>query len=141
MLSQHVEARYALRLMREHPRGFGYLLKDRLLEVEDLLDAINRVARGGLAIDPDIVAQLLTRAHSRNVLDRLAPREYEILELVAQGRSNKAISQRLRLSAKTVENHVSNLFAKLDLIDDADDHRRIRAVLLYLQRDPTRYGP
>ena len=135
LLSQDVEAHYALRLMREHPRGFGYLLKDRIVDVDELLDAIERVAAGGFAVDPDVVAQLLSRARVRSVLDRLTPRENEILALVARGLSNAAIGRTLRLSNKTVENHVSNLFAKLDLLNDADEHRRIRAVLLYLQRD------
>ncbi len=135
LLSQDVEAHYTLRLMREHPRGFGYLLKDRILDVDELLDAIERVAAGGFAVDPDVVAQLLNRARVRSVLDRLTPRENEILALLAQGLSNAAIARALRLSNKTVENHVSNLFAKLDLLNDADEHRRIRAVLLYLQRD------
>lgn len=132
LLSQHVEAHYALRLMQQHPRGFGYLLKDRIVELDDLLDAVNRVGRGGFAVDPEIVAQLMTRSRIGHVLERLSPRELDVLSLVAQGRSNKAIGEQLRLSGKTVENHISNVFAKLDLISDADEHRRIRAVLLYL---------
>jgi DNA-binding NarL/FixJ family response regulator len=133
LLSQQVVARYALRLMQKHPHGFGYLLKDRIVELDDLLDAITRVSRGGFAVDPDVVAHLMKRAQSGSIIERLSPREHDILALVAEGRSNKAISDRLRLSGKTVENHISNLFAKLDLIDDADEHRRIRAVLLYLE--------
>ena len=132
LLSQHVEANYALRLMRDHPRGFGYLLKDRVLDIDDLLDAITRVAKGGFAVDPEIVEQLMNRTHTRGALDRLTPREYDIIALLAQGKSNRAISSRLRLSGKTVENHISNLFAKLDLLEDPDEHRRVRAALLYL---------
>ena len=140
LLSQDVEAHYALRLMREHPRGFGYLLKDRILDVEELLDAIERVAAGGFAVDPDVIVQLLSRARVRSVLDRLTARESEILALVAQGLTNAAIARALRLSNKTVENHVSNLFVKLDLLTDRDEHRRIQAVLLYLQRDVSPAG-
>ncbi len=132
LLSQQIEARYALRLMQQHPHGFGYLLKDRVVELDDLLDAITRVGRGGFAVDPEIVAQLMSRSRSGSIVERLTPRELDILTLVAEGRSNRAIAQRLRVSTKTVENHVSNVFAKLDLVDDADEHRRIRAVLLYL---------
>lgn len=138
LLSQQVEARYALRLMQEHPRGFGYLLKDRVVDLDDLLDALDRVSRGGFAVDPEVVAQLLTRSRVGSVLDRLSPRELDVLALVAEGCSNRAIGQRLRLSGKTVENHVSNVFAKLDIVDDADEHRRIRAVLLYLEHSTAR---
>jgi DNA-binding NarL/FixJ family response regulator len=134
LLSQHIEARYALRLMREHPHGFGYLLKDRVLDLDDLLDALDRVARGGFAVDPEVVAQLLTRSRTGGALGRLTPREQQILALVAQGRSNRAVSAALGLAGKTVENHISSIFAKLDLDDDADEHRRVRAALLYLEQ-------
>lgn len=133
LLSSDVEARYALRLVREHPRGFGYLLKDRVADVEELLEVVVRVAQGGFAVDPDVVARLLAPAHRDAVLDRLTPREHDVLRLVVEGVSNKAIGERLRLSGKTVENHVSSVFAKLDLMVDADEHRRVRAVLIYLQ--------
>lgn len=133
LLSQDVEARYALRLMREHPRGFGYLLKDRVADVDELLDVVARVAEGGFAVDPDVITQLLSRPRLDSVLDRLTPREHDVLRLVVEGLSNKAIGDRLRLSGKTVENHVSSVFAKLDLLVDPDEHRRVRAVLIYLQ--------
>jgi DNA-binding NarL/FixJ family response regulator len=133
LLSQDVEPRYALRLMREHPRGFGYLLKDRVADVDELLDVVARVARGGFAVDPDVITQLFSRPRLGTVLDRLTPREHDVLRLLVEGLSNKAIGARLRLSGKTVENHVSNVFAKLDLLVDEDEHRRVRAVLIYLQ--------
>ncbi len=134
LLSQRVEAAAALRLMSDHPRGFGYLLKDRIVELDDLLDAIARVARGGFAVDPDVVAQLMQRSRTSSVLDRLTPREHQVLALLAQGRSNRSIGEQLRLSGKTVENHISNVLAKLDLLEDPDEHRRVRAALLYLGR-------
>lgn len=140
LLSSDVEARYALRLVREHPRGFGYLLKDRVADVEELLEVVVRVAQGGFAVDPDVVARLLAPAHHDTVLDRLTPREHDVLRLVVEGLSNKAIGERLRLSGKTVENHVSSVFAKLDLMVDAHEHRRVRAVLIYLQGASTATG-
>lgn len=134
LLSQRVEAAAALRLMTDHPRGFGYLLKDRIVDIDDLLDAIRRVAAGGFAVDPDVVGQLMHRSGTAAVLDRLTPREHQVLEQLAQGRSNRAIGEQLRLSGKTVENHISNVLAKLDLLEDPDEHRRVRAALLYLGR-------
>ncbi len=136
LLSAHIEARYALRLMGQHSRGFGYLLKDRVLDTGQLLAAIERVAGGGFAVDPDVVAQLIGRARTRDALERLTPRERTVLDLIAQGWSNSAISRRLRLSIKTVENHVSSLFAKLDLGEAPDEHRRVRAVLIRLGGEP-----
>jgi DNA-binding NarL/FixJ family response regulator len=133
LLSSDVEARYALRLVREHPRGFGYLLKDRVADVDELLEVVVRVAQGGFAVDPDVVSRLLAPARRDSVLDRLTPREHDVLRLVVEGVSNRAIGERLHLSGKTVENHVSSVFAKLDLPVDADEHRRVRAVLIYLQ--------
>jgi DNA-binding NarL/FixJ family response regulator len=134
MLSQHIEARHALRMMSNHPRGFGYLLKDRVLDIDELLEALERVAAGGFAVDPEVITQLMGRAQTRDALNRLTAREHDVIDLVAQGYSNAAISRRLRLSAKTVENHVSNLFAKLDLGGNPDEHRRVRAVLIHLAR-------
>jgi DNA-binding NarL/FixJ family response regulator len=133
VLSQIVEARHALRLFRETPEGFGYLLKDRVVELDDFLDAINRVGRGGTAIDPEVVAQLLGRRPEDDPLAELTPRELEVLGLIAEGRSNKAICAKLFLSPKTIETHVNSIFLKLGLLPAPDDHRRVLAVLAYLR--------
>jgi len=133
VLSQIVEARHALRLFRETPEGFGYLLKDRVVELDDFLDAVNRVGRGGTAIDPEVVAQLLGRRPDDDPLAELTPRELEVLGLIAEGRSNKAICAKLFLSPKTVETHVNSIFLKLGLLPAPDDHRRVLAVLAYLR--------
>jgi DNA-binding NarL/FixJ family response regulator len=133
VLSQIVEARHALRLFRETPEGFGYLLKDRVVELDDFLDAVNRVGRGGTAIDPEVVAQLLGRRPDDDPLAELTPRELEVLGLIAEGRSNKAICAKLFLSPKTIETHVNSIFLKLGLLPAPDDHRRVLAVLAYLR--------
>jgi DNA-binding NarL/FixJ family response regulator len=133
VLSQIVEARHALRLFRETPEGFGYLLKDRVVELDDFLDAVNRVGRGGTAIDPEVVAQLLGRRPEDDPLAELTPRELEVLGLIAEGRSNKAICAKLFLSPKTIETHVNSIFLKLGLLPAPDDHRRVLAVLAYLR--------
>jgi DNA-binding NarL/FixJ family response regulator len=131
LLSQIVEPRHALRLFSESPEGFGYLLKDRVLEIDDFVDAVWRVARGGTAIDPEVVKQLLGRQDGP-VAD-LSPREREVLALMAEGRSNQAICRALFLSPKTVETHVNSIFTKLRLAPAPDDHRRVLAVLAFLQ--------
>jgi DNA-binding NarL/FixJ family response regulator len=133
VLSQVVEARHALRLFRDSPEGFGYLLKDRVVEVEDFVEAVRRVGRGGTAIDPDVVAQLLGRRTEDDPLSELSPREREVLGLMAEGRSNKAICAKLFVSPKTVETHVNSILLKLDLLPAPDDHRRVLAVLRYLE--------
>jgi DNA-binding NarL/FixJ family response regulator len=133
LLSQVIEAQYALRLLSEHPHGFGYLLKDRVLAIDDFIQSVNRVAAGGTAIDPDVVSQLLGRRQAEDPLDELTPREREILALMAEGRSNRGICQKLFLSPKTVESHVHNIFGKLGIAAAADDHRRVLAVLAYLR--------
>jgi DNA-binding NarL/FixJ family response regulator len=133
VLSQIVEARHALRLFRDSPEGFGYLLKDRVVAVEEFVEAVRRVGRGGTAIDPDVVAQLLGRHTGDDPLAELTPREREVLGLIAEGRSNKAICAKLFLSPKTVETHVNSIFLKLGLVQASDDHRRVLAVLRYLQ--------
>jgi serine/threonine-protein kinase len=132
LLSHVVEANYALRLFQERAEGFGYLLKDRVLEIDDFLDAVRRVAKGGTAVDPEVVAQLMGR-RSGNALADLSPREREVLELMAEGLSNGGICRRLFLSPKTVETHVNSIFTKLRLAPAPDDHRRVLAVLTYLR--------
>jgi DNA-binding NarL/FixJ family response regulator len=132
LLSHVVEATYALRLFQERAEGFGYLLKDRVLEIDDFLDAVRRVAKGGTAVDPEVVAQLMGR-RSGNALADLSRREREVLELMAEGLSNGGICRRLFLSPKTVETHVNSIFTKLRLAPAPDDHRRVLAVLTYLR--------
>jgi DNA-binding NarL/FixJ family response regulator len=133
VLSQYVETRYAVDLLREDPSGVGYLLKDRVTRVADLADAVRRVAAGGSVIDPEVVARLLGRQRGHSALDELTPREREILGLMAEGRSNQAIADRLVLELKTVEGHVRAIFSKLGLEPTAEDHRRVLAVLAYLR--------
>jgi DNA-binding NarL/FixJ family response regulator len=134
VLSQYVETRYAIDLIRDDPAGVGYLLKDRVARVGDLADAVRRVAEGGSVIDPDVVSRLLGRARSQSPLDELTPREREILGLMAEGRSNQAIAVVLGVELKTVEGHVRSIFDKLGLEPAVEDHRRVLAVLAYLRR-------
>ena len=133
VLSQYVETRYAVDLLREDPVGVGYLLKDRVLRLPDLADAVRRVAAGGSVIDPEVVGTLLGRRRQHSPLDELTRREREILGFMAEGRSNAAIAQRLTLELKTVERHVGTIFSKLGLEPAAADHRRVLAVLAYLR--------
>jgi DNA-binding NarL/FixJ family response regulator len=133
LLSQVIEARRALRLFQQSPAGFGYLLKDRVLEIDDFVDAVRRVGRGGTAVDPAVIARLLGRRSADSPLHELSPREREVLGLMAEGRSNQAICGKLFLSAKTVETHVKRIFQKLGLPPAAEDHRRVLAVLTYLR--------
>jgi len=134
LLSQTVETRRALRLFSERPGGFGYLLKDRVVEVDDFLDAVRRVARGGTAIDPEVVSQLLGRRRPDDPIQELTERERSVLELMAEGRSNAGIGKKLFLSPKTVETHIHGIFRKLGLEAVPEDHRRVLAVLAYLDR-------
>jgi DNA-binding NarL/FixJ family response regulator len=133
VLSQVVEPRRALKLFSERPDGFGYLLKDRVLEIDEFLESVRRVGRGGTAIDPEVVAQLVGRRDAEGPLHELTPREREVLGLMAEGRSNKAICEKLFLSPKTVETHVNSIFGKLNLPQAPDDHRRVLAVLAFLR--------
>ena len=133
LLSQYVEAAYAYQLIESEAAGVGYLLKDRLSDIGELADAIRRVARGGSAMDPSLVAQLLRRRRERNPLDELTDREREVLGLMAEGRTNLAIADRLVITLKTVETHVASIFSKLGLEPEPDDHRRVLAVLTYLR--------
>ncbi|MBL3806261.1 DNA-binding response regulator [Streptomyces sp. TSRI0384-2] len=132
VLSQYVEEQYAVELLAGETRGVGYLLKDRVAEVREFVDAVVRVASGGTALDPEVVAQLLGRSRKQDVLAVLTPREREVLELMAEGRTNAAIARRLVVSDGAVEKHVSNIFQKLGLSPSDGDHRRVLAVLTYL---------
>jgi DNA-binding NarL/FixJ family response regulator len=134
VLSQNVEPAHAVRLLGDGRGGVGYLLKERVAAVDDLLDAVNRVGRGGTAVDPAVVAALVGRRRARNPLDDLTPREREVLELMAEGRSNRAIASRLVVGDKTVETHVASILSKLGLEEAPDDHRRVLAVLSWLRR-------
>ena len=133
VLSQYVETTFALRLVDDGVGGVGYLLKDRVDDLEDFADAIRRIARGGSVIDPEVVAQLVGRRRARVPLDDLTDREREVLALMAEGRSNQAICDRLFLAPKTVEAHIANIFSKLELLTAPDDHRRVLAVLAHLR--------
>ena len=138
VLSQYVEERYATELISGDVAGagvggVGYLLKDRVADVRDFVDAVRRVDEGGTVLDPEVVTQLLARARQRDPLDRLTPRERTVLSLMAEGRSNAAIAQQLVVSDGAVEKHVSNIFSKLDLPPAQEDHRRVLAVLRWLE--------
>jgi DNA-binding NarL/FixJ family response regulator len=133
VLSQYVEERYATELLSERPRGVGYLLKDRVADLAEFLDALDRVAAGGSALDPEVVAQLLAR--SRHPLATLTAREREVLALMAEGRTNTAIASALFVSDGAVEKHINNIFTKLGLAPADRDHRRVLAVLRYLGAD------
>ena len=132
VLSQYVEERYATDLLSERTSAVGYLLKDRVAHVNDFLDALRRVAAGGTALDPEVVAQLLVRRRA-DPLDRLTPRELQVLQLMAEGRSNNGITEALHVSPSAVEKYVSSIFAKLDLATTDSDHRRVLAVLKFLR--------
>ncbi|KQC34844.1 response regulator transcription factor [Frankia sp. ACN1ag] len=133
VLSQYVEERYAVDLITgQASRGVGYLLKDRVSDVADLHEALARVAAGGTVLDPEVVAQLLVRSRRRDPLDRLTRRETEVLRLMAEGRSNAAVAAALVVTERAVEKHVTSIFAKFDLPVAEDDHRRVLAVLRFL---------
>lgn len=132
VLSQHVEPSFALRLLSDGAGGVGYLLKDRVRDLEDFADAVRRIGKGGSVIDPAIAATLVGR-RARVPLDDLTAREREVLTLMAEGRSNQAIADRLDMARKTVEAHVANIFSKLELLPASDDHRRVLAVLAHLR--------
>jgi DNA-binding NarL/FixJ family response regulator len=135
VVSQYVEQAYARELLADRAGGVGYLLKDRIMHVADFIEAVRRVADGGTALDPDVVAQLFSRRGVDEPLERLTPREREVLSLMAEGRSNAAIADSLVLTVGAVEKHVQSIMSKLDLPPSANDHRRVLAVLAYLQQD------
>jgi len=134
LLSQSIEGQHALELARSHPRAFGYLLKDHILDVSVLTDAIATVAGGGTVLDPDVVARFLGRQSTRDRVAGLTAREQDVLGAMAEGRSNRAIAARYSLTEKTVETHIGNIFTKLDLLPEVDDHRRVLAVRAWLER-------
>ena len=131
LLSQHVETAHTVDLVARG--GFGYLLKDRILDVADFLAAVDRVARGGSALDPYVVSQLMHRTDGRHGLQDLTEREHDVLRMMAQGYTNAGVARRLFLSERTVEAHIRRLLAKLDIADTEDAHRRVLAVLTYLR--------
>jgi DNA-binding NarL/FixJ family response regulator len=133
LLSQYVDLRYCTRLLAEHPGRIGYLLKERVSDIAVLIDALERIVEGECVIDPTIVARLVARPRPAQSLAALSNREREVLALMAEGHSNHAISAQLVLSGKTVESHVRQIFAKLDLPDTGDQHRRVLAVLRFLR--------
>jgi DNA-binding NarL/FixJ family response regulator len=133
IVSQYVEQAYAAELLADGRGGIGYLLKDRIMEVDDFVDAVRRVAAGGTALDPEVVAQLFARRRDSGPLARLTPRELEVLGLMAEGRSNSAIAQSLVLTVGAVEKHVANILMKLQLPPSDTAHRRVLAVLAYLR--------
>jgi DNA-binding NarL/FixJ family response regulator len=135
IVSQYVEHTYARELLADGRGGVGYLLKDRIMEVDEFVDAVRRVGGGGTALDPDVVAQLFSRKQADGPLQRLTPRELEVLGLMAEGRSNTAIARELVLTVGAVEKHVASILTKLRLPPSESDHRRVLAVLAYLQQD------
>ena len=133
ILSQHVEARYALELVGDRAEGVGYLLKQRVGEVVHFTDAVRRVARGGSALDPEVVERMVARPRREGPMTVLTPREREVLALMAEGRSNASIAAAMSVTVGAVENHVTSIFDKLDLRNEPDLHRRVLAVLKYLE--------
>jgi DNA-binding NarL/FixJ family response regulator len=134
VLSQYIEESYALDLLADNAEGVGYLLKDRVSDLDNFLDAVRRVAGGGSALDPEVVSHMLGRRRNDDPLDALTERERSVLALMAEGRSNKAIAEELFVTGSTVEKHVTNIFEKLDLDATPVEHRRVLAVLKYLER-------
>jgi DNA-binding NarL/FixJ family response regulator len=134
VLSQYVESGYALELLQGSAEGVGYLLKDRVSDVQEFAAAVKRVGEGGSALDPEVVSRLVGRRRADDPISQLTPREREVLELMAEGRSNQGIAERLVVTERAVEKHVTSILQKLRLPAAAEDHRRVLAVLAYLQR-------
>jgi DNA-binding NarL/FixJ family response regulator len=132
VLSQYVESQYATELLADRVGGVGYLLKDRVGDIRDFMDALRRVARGGTAFDPEVVAQLMARNRADDPLSRLTPRERDVLAAMAEGRTNVGIADLLHITEGATEKHIGNIFGKLELPDSQNDHRRVLAVLTYL---------
>ena len=137
VLSQYVEVAYARELLAESAEGLGYLLKDRVGDVDSLADAVRRVGSGGSALDPEVVSSMLGRARRDDPLEDLTPREREVLALMAEGRSNGAIAAELVVTERAVEKHVTGIFSKLDLPSGGADHRRVLAVLRFIDQPPS----
>jgi DNA-binding NarL/FixJ family response regulator len=133
VLSAYIEETYALELLGEDAAGVGYLLKDRVWDGDRFAEAVRRVAEGGSALDPEVVSHMLGRRRIKEPLEELTPREYDVLTLMAEGRSNQAIAEKLMISGRAVEKHVTSIFIKLKLAPAAEDHRRVLAVLAFLQ--------
>lgn len=133
VLSQHLQTSYAVRLLGDGARGMGYLLKDRVARADELPDAVRRVAAGEAVVDPEVVSRLVSKRREGSALAAITERESDVLALMAEGRSNQAICERLTLSSKTLETHVRSIFQKLDLTAGPNDHRRVLAVLTYLR--------
>jgi DNA-binding NarL/FixJ family response regulator len=133
VLSQYVEEGYVMDLLGDRPEGVGYLLKDRVAEVERFVEAVHRVAQGGSALDPEVVSHMLGRRRREDPLDELTPREREVLGLMAEGYSNSAIAARLVVTERAVEKHVTNVFSKLGFGSEPDHHRRVLAVLTFVR--------
>jgi DNA-binding NarL/FixJ family response regulator len=133
VLSQYIEERYAVELLADGAEGVGYLLKDRVADIDRFRDAVRRVAEGGSVLDPEVVSQMLGRRRREDPLAELTPREREVLQSMAEGRSNQAIADQLVVTERAVEKHVTSIFSKLGLTPAAEDHRRVLAVLTYLR--------
>jgi DNA-binding NarL/FixJ family response regulator len=133
VLSQYLEEGYAMDLLGEDARGLGYLLKDRVMDVDRLVDAVRRVGEGGSVLDPEVVSRLVGRRRRDDPLDALTPREREVLGLMAEGRSNRGIAEHLVVTERAVEKHVTGIFGKLRLPAAPEDHRRVLAVLTFLR--------
>jgi DNA-binding NarL/FixJ family response regulator len=138
VLSQYVEEEYVMELLGDSAEGVGYLLKERVVDVDRFVEAVQRVAEGGSVLDPEVVSYMLGRRRREDPFEALTPREREVMELMAEGRSNRAIAAKLVVTERAIEKHVGNVFEKLGLPTAPDDHRRVLAVLAYVRNEPAR---